>query len=494
MGVSALLHLLALSLYPYSPSKGDRYRVYLVPWKVPYSRFSLPVGPISRRAELLQYSPPGVHRPPPSPPSAPILQVGPELPVLLDTLPLFPEVKVDLPPEELAYRKLPEVPRPPRFDWELELLSMADVERGRIRRFVVVHPDDRRALEGSLLLARTTRGRLLDRLADYINRHTLVRARVTQEYAPIPSQTFQNSPIAFVGFQQEEYRDTLGVGIDTLKSVPGASKQDVALLGEYLLRGGFLVLAKIEQYDQLRRHLKEEYGGKFKFFKFLNSDDPSYPGYSGPVRGLDHPLFHAFYDINVASLYEAYRGRNVKLVSVYRRYREPFCFEGIELNGRLVAFAPYIVPLVSDTVEISPEVLLGVNLVAFALAQPGGKGYRLVRHVKPPRSYEGEPEAYLALVGARGLEPVEVREVRVFLDGVLLEGVWERKVVLFGPLLGGKRKLRLAYRGTETVQEVLLKGKKVVRVAVGFQRILWIRRLKAYVEGEAPALLRSEGP
>jgi len=34
MGLSALLHLVALLLYPYAPSTG-RYRVKLVPWRNP---------------------------------------------------------------------------------------------------------------------------------------------------------------------------------------------------------------------------------------------------------------------------------------------------------------------------------------------------------------------------------------------------------------------------------------------------------------------------
>ncbi len=479
------MHLAAFLFFPSSPPEERRYRVRLVPRKPP-KLFRVRTSPAFEGTELA-YTPPSKAGPPPIG-FFPIPEPEVELSAPLDTFPLsLPEAKFKLPPGELAYEVLTEAPKPPKFDeWELELLSMADVERARIRRFAVVHPEDRRALEGFLLLARTTRGRFLDRLADYINRHTKIRVRVTQEYAPIPSSAFQNSPIAFVGFRQDEYRDTSGVGVDTLRSVPGASEQDLTLLGEYLLRGGFLVLAKIEQYDQLRLHLEEEYGGRFEFFKFLDPDDLYYSGYTGSVRGLNHPVFHAFYDIDVASLYEMYRRRNVELASVYRTHREPFCFEGIELDGRLVAFAPYTVPLVSDTAEISTEVLLGVNLVAFALARPGGRGYRLVRHIRPSRSYQGEQGAYLALVEARGLEPVEIGEVGVFLDETPLEGVRDGEAVLFGPLSGGRRRLRLAYRDMETVQEVLLKGQKVIRVAVGIQRILWIRRLKASVEGEVP--------
>ena len=483
------MHLVALLLYPYAPSTG-RYRVKLVPWGS-HGMFRLAVSPVPRSTGLTGYSPPGYA--PPEPPVLPPPEV--ELPVPLDTFLLPVELRLEPPPVKLAYEVLPEAPKPPRFDeWELELLSTADIERAGIRRFALVDPDERRRLEGFVLLARTARGRLLDRLADYINRHTRIRVRLTQDYAPILSPNFQNSPIAFVGFRQEEYKDTSGVGVDTLRTVPGALRQDVELLGRYLLGGGFLVLAKIEQYDQLRSYLERKYKERFKFFKFLPPEDPYYMGYMGPVRGPDHPVFHSFYDIDLASIYERYRRRNLKLVSVYRRHREPFCYEGMELDGRLVAFAPYTVPFASDTVEISPEVLLGVNLVAFALAQPGGKGYRFVRHRRPHRSYEGEPDAYLALVRARRIEPVDLGEVRVFLDGRLLEGVDRGDTVLFGPLSGGRHRLRLVYRGNETVVDVLLKGRRVVKVGVGLQRIFWVRKLRASVEGEGPTDLVAEKP
>lgn len=476
------MHLVALLLYPYAPSTG-RYRVKLVSWGT-YGMFRLTVSPVPLSTGLLRYSPPSY-----APPEPPVLLPRPEveLPVPSDTFLLAVELRPEPPTVKFAYDVLPEVPKPPRFDeWELELLSTVDIERAGIRRFALVDREDRRKLEGFLLLARTIRGRLLDRLADYINRHTRVRVRLTKDYAPIPSPNFQNSPIAFVGFRQEEYRDTSGVGVDTLRVVSGALRQDLELLGRYLLGGGFLVLAKIEQYDQLMRYLEKEYGGKFKFFKFLPPEDPYYMGYTGPVRGPDHPVFHSFYDIDLASIYERYRTRNLKLVSVYRRHRESFCYEGMELDGRLVAFAPYTVPFASDTVEISPEVLLGVNLVAFALAQPGGKGYRLVRHRRPRRSYEGEPDAYLALVRARRIEPVDLGEVRVFLDGRLLKGMDRGDTVLFGPLSGGRHRLKLVYRGRETVVDVLLKGGRVVKLRVGLQRMFWVRRLRASVEGEGP--------
>lgn len=469
------MHLVFFLVYPYAPP-AVRYKVRLMLWD-DKRMFRLAVSPVPRSTGLTRYSPLSY-----TPPEPPVLPPQPEveLPVPSDTFLLPTELRPEPPQVKLSYEVFPEVPKPPRFDEELELLSTADIERAGIRRFALVDPEERRGLEGFVLLARTTRGRLLDRLADYINKHTKIRVRVTQDYAPIQSPNFQDSPIAFVVFRQ---KDTSGVGVDTLR---GVLRGDLELLGRYLLGGGFLVLAKVEQYDQLRRYLEREHGGKFEFFKFLPPEDPYYVGYVGPVRGPDHPVFHSFYDIDLASIYERYRRQNVELVSVYRRHREPFCYEGAELDGRLVAFAPYTVPFTSDTVEISPEVLLGVNLVVFALAQPGGRGYRLVRHRRPHRSYEGEPDAYLALVRAGGIEPVDLGEVGAFLDERALGGVDRGDAVLFGPLSGGRHRLRLVYRGRETALDVLLKGRKVVKVGVGLQRMFWVRKFKASVEGEGP--------
>ena len=393
---------------------------------------------------------------------------------------LIPSVE-RIPTEELG------MPKRPRFDPTLDLLRWEDLEKAGLKSFVVVDPGDRRNLVGFFHIARSQgfEGMDLTRLAENLSRRTKLRVRAENHSVSLRSPELLKAPLLFMGrpgpVQYDESglkREPIGVGVDTLKVVEGVEKQDIEFLADYLLKGGFLVLPNLELYDQLHRHLREAHPDRFTFF-----DLPD-----------DHELFHSYYDIAPQSLYALFRKENAGKELPLRSL--PSVFRGIGSQGRLVAFAPMEVPSMGATPDSSVSALYGpltklsTNLIVFALTQPGGIGYTVFKDSKPERSYEGEPNAALVLMRSGHTDSVDLARVTFFLNDVRLSKGEEADEgsaydgMLFHPLTGGKRTVRIEYEGKIAERTVVLRGDRVTTLTIGSTRFLWMTKLWTEVSGE----------
>ncbi len=414
----------------------------------------------------------------------------PEPPAREERLPAIAGAKLSefsLPPPERIPTEELGVPKRSRFDVALDLLRWEDLEKAGLKSFVVVDPGDRRNLVGFFHIARSQgfEGMDLTRLAENLSRRTKLRVRAEDHSVSLRSPQLLKAPLLFMGrpgpVQYDDSgakREPLGVGVDTLKVVAGVEKQDVEFLAAYLLKGGFLVLPNIELYDQLQRHLREAHPDRFSFF-----DLPD-----------DHEFFHSYYDIAPQGLYALFRKENLGKESPFRSL--PSVFRGIRLEGRLVAFAPMEVPSIGATPDSSVSALYGpltklsTNLIVFALTQPGGIGYTVFKDSKPERSYQGEPNAALAVLRSGDAEALDLARAAVFLDGERLskgEGVDEGSAydgMFFHPLTGGKRTVRIEHEGKIAERAVVLRGDRVTTLTIGSARFLWMTRLRAEVSGE----------
>ena len=378
-------------------------------------------------------------------------------------------------------------PKRARFDPTLDLLRWEDLERAGFKSFVVVDPGDRRNLVGFFHIARTqgSEGMDLTRLAETLSRRTKLRVRAEDHSVSLRSPELLGAPLLFMGrpgsVQYDDSgtrRASLGVGVDTLKVVEGVEKQDIAFLAAYLLKGGFLILPNLELYDQLQRHLREAHPDRFTFF-----DLPD-----------DHELFHSYYDIAPRGLYALFRSVNLRNPTPGRSL--PSVFRGIGSQGRLVAFAAMEVPSMGATPDSSvsalyrPMTRLATNLIAFALTQPGGIGYTAFKESRPERSYEGEPNAALAVLRSGRAEALDPARATVFLSGERLSKGEESDEgsaydgMLFHPLTGGKRTVRIEHEGKTAERTVVLRGDRVTTLTIGSTRFLWMTKLWAEVSGE----------
>ena len=385
-----------------------------------------------------------------------------------------------IPTEELG------APKRPRLDPKLDLLRWEDLERAGLKSFVVMDPGDRRNLVGTFHIARThgAGGMDLTRLAENVSHRTKLRVRAEDHSVSLRSPELLKAPLLFMGrpgpVQYDESglkREPIGVGVDTLKVFEGVEKQDIAFLVNYLLKGGFLILPNIELYDQLQRHLREAHPDRFTFFDLQD----------------DHELFHSYYDIAPQSLYALFRKENLGKESPFRSL--PSVFRGIGSEGRLVAFAPMEVPDMGAAPDsllalYRPMTRLSTNLIVFALTQPGGIGYTAFRESRPERSYEGEPNAYLAVLRSGQAEALDLARAAIFLNGQRLTKGEEADEgsaydgMLFHPLTGGKRTVRIEYEGKTAERTVVLRGDRVTTLTIGSARFLWMTKLWAEVSGE----------
>ncbi|MFH1006217.1 MAG: hypothetical protein V1800_01780 [Candidatus Latescibacterota bacterium] len=382
------------------------------------------------------------------------------------------------------------VPKSPRLDPKRDLLRWDDLERAGFKSFVVLDPADRRNIEGFFHIARTsgTEGMDLTRLAENLSSRTRLRVGAEDHLVDLRSPELLKTPMLFMGSPEPiRYDDTgtkrepFGVGVDTLKIVAGVEKQDIEFLGDYLLKGGFLVLPNIELYGQLARYLLEAHPNRFTFF-----DLPD-----------DHEVFESFFDLSSQELYALFRMENLRKQSPDRSL--PSVFKGIGSEGRLVAFAPMEIPVLGVNPDSSVSVLykpmteLSTNLVVFALSQAGGLGNTAFRESRPERSYQGEPNAALAVLTGGHAVGLDLARVVIFLDEVRLSPGEETEKLnggspydglLFHRLTGGKYTVRIEYEGKTAEQTVVLRGDHVTTLTTGTTRFLWMTMLWADISGE----------
>lgn len=367
--------------------------------------------------------------------------------------------------------------REERFDLALELLRMEDIERAGLKSFVVVDRGDKQKIVGYFYITRLGGNREdmdLTRFASDLSQRTNIRVKAEDRSVNLRSGEILQAPMLFLGSNIAGGDTVRGVGADTLRYVEGVEKQDIEFLIEYLLRGGFLVIPRIELYEQLRRYVEKTHPGRMVFF-----DLPD-----------DHPIFHSFYDIDIQAFYDLVRSVELRKEAPFRG-QLPTQFKGIEVDKRLAGLAPFSVPSLRDGADstlYTPMTKLATNVVTFALTQPGGLGYAVFQPPKPERSYEYETNALLALVKGPSADSLRLTELSVFLDEELLSHSnpsvdEEHDALLFHNLRGGKHQLRLRYGAQQKDISLLLRGDRVGTVTFGINRFLWMTRLWARIEG-----------
>jgi len=252
---------------------------------------------------------------------------------------------------------------------ETELLSTEDLDTGRYKAIILQDPEDKRNLKGYFNMTlvkynfqdpnRDTYPLAIPNLVQYLNDYTKLRARIEGQKIELSDRALFGAPFIYM------------TGYDAVVSL---SETEIENLGEYLRNGGFLFVDDIAPdvdkngnlgqgnepnpqrglkgtaFDQqMRAVLKQALGAEAKFVRIPK----------------DHELFHAFYDFNDGPPMGGATGGNV------------YDLEGIYLRGRLaVVFSDLNLSWYwGQTGQVSGRergLQFGVNLIAYALTQPGG--------------------------------------------------------------------------------------------------------------------------
>ncbi len=254
-----------------------------------------------------------------------------------------------------------------------DLLDVSDMDTGRYRAQIVVNPDDKRDLKGyfhmDLVRYKTshtdyggdpdwnTSPRAMQNLAEYLETYTDIKVDIQQRFTMDDGDLIRlKVPLIFVtGHYQLEY-----------------NASEARNLGEYLRAGGFLLVddsyfLKGGPFDTSARALIREALGADANFEVL-------PG--------DHWLYHCFFDFDGPPAGDdiargPYPGRGTPTIYEY--------LEAIFLNGRMVVLfsnkslnnawnGDWRVNPASrgGPINDTRQMQFGVNILVFALTQPGG--------------------------------------------------------------------------------------------------------------------------
>lgn len=247
-----------------------------------------------------------------------------------------------------------------------ELLNVGDLDIGRFQAVIIQDPDNKQAIKGFFNmtvidydLANKSADRFptaVEELMRYMRDHTNIKARIEGTTVEFSDPSIMDAPFLYM---------TGGANV-----VMQISDTEKTSLGDYLRAGGFLYAEDIRQSDAetgLEGKSAGVEGSPFdRQFKALVKD--------GKVLGSDgdkwqkipksHPLYFSFYDFPDGPPMGGAQGGNV------------FDLEMLELRGRVaVVFSDLNIswywgdPL-SDARERGLQ--FGVNLIVFALTQPGG--------------------------------------------------------------------------------------------------------------------------
>ena len=251
-----------------------------------------------------------------------------------------------------------------------DLLDVSDMDTGRYRAQIVVNPKDKRDLKGyfhmDLVKYKTsntdyggdpdwnTSPRAMANLADYLETYTDIKVDIQQRFTMDSKDLIRMKvPLIFItGHYQVEY-----------------NQAEARNLGEYLRVGGFLLVddsffLKGGPFDTSARALIKDALGEDAVFEILPSDQW---------------LYHCFFDFDGPPAGDdiargPYPGRGVQTIYEY--------LEAIFLNGRMVVLFSNkslnnawngdwrINP--SGPINDTRQMQFGVNILVFALTQPGG--------------------------------------------------------------------------------------------------------------------------
>jgi hypothetical protein len=254
-----------------------------------------------------------------------------------------------------------------------DLLDVSDMDTGRYRAQIVVNPNDKRDLKGyfhmDLVRYKTshtdyggdpdwnTSPRAMQNLAEYLETYTDIKVDIKQRFTMDNGDLIRlKVPLIFVtGHYQLEY-----------------NQAEAKNLGDYLRAGGFLLVddsyfLKGGPFDTSARALiREALGDDAQFEELPN----------------DHWLYHCFFDFNGPPAGDdiargPYPGRGTPTIYEY--------LEAIFLDGRMVVVfsnkslnnawnGDWRVNPASrgGPINDTRQMQFGVNILVFALTQPGG--------------------------------------------------------------------------------------------------------------------------
>jgi len=242
-----------------------------------------------------------------------------------------------------------------------ELLSVGDLDVGRYQAVIIQDPTDKRKIRGFFKMTMVDYD-LADKIGDrfptavdelmrYIRDHTQINAQIEGVAIELSSRRLFDAPFIYI---------TGGPNV-----IMKLSEIEIENLGEYLRGGGFLYAEDVKKsakageppnggrigtpFDrQMKDVLKQALGNDYRPYKIPKS----------------HSLYAAFYDFPDGPPMGGAAGGNV------------FDLEGIDIRGRLaVVFSDLNISWYwGDTNANGRErgLQFGVNLIVFALTQPGG--------------------------------------------------------------------------------------------------------------------------
>ena len=246
-----------------------------------------------------------------------------------------------------------------------ELLNVGDLDIGRYQAILIQDPDNKRNIRGFFNMtvvdydiADKNRDRFptaVEELMRYMRDHTKINARIEGTTLEFSDPRIMEAPMIYM------------TGNDAVLQISDTEKTN---LGDYLKNGGFLYAEEIRQSDAENGLDGKEAGVSGtpfdRQFKALMKD-PQVLGSDGSKWQKvpkSHPLYYSFWDFPDGPPMGGAPGGNV------------FDLEMLELRGRVaVVFSDLNVswywgdPL-ADARERGLQ--FGVNLIVYALTQPGG--------------------------------------------------------------------------------------------------------------------------
>ena len=247
-----------------------------------------------------------------------------------------------------------------------ELLNVGDLDIGRFQAVIIQDPDNKQAIKGFFNmtvidydLANKSSDRFptaVEELMRYMRDHTNIKARIAGTTVELSDPSIMDAPYLY-----------MTGGANVVMQISDTEKTN---LGDYLRAGGFLYAEDIRQSDAtdgLEGKSAGVEGSPYdRQFKALVKD-PKVLGSDGDKWQKipkTHSLYYSFYDFPDGPPMGGAQGGNV------------FDLEMLELRGRVaVVFSDLNIswywgdPL-SDAKERGLQ--FGVNLIVFALTQPGG--------------------------------------------------------------------------------------------------------------------------
>lgn len=278
-------------------------------------------------------------------------------------------------PAEMAFEvagavDLTEVATPQQeaVNLETELLSTKDLDTGRYNAIIIQDPENKRNIRGFFNMTLVTYNfqnpdvdvypLAIPELLRYLNDYTSLRARIDGQKIELSDPRLFDAPFIY---------------ITGYKAVMDMTDTEVKNLGDYLRAGGFLFADDIAPnldasgniggdqanpqrglkgtaFDQqMKAILRRALGAEGKFYRISK----------------DHPLFHSFYDFD--------DGPPLGGATQYGNVTD---LEGIDIRGRLaVVFSDLNISWYwGDQGATGRErgLQFGVNLIVYALTQPGG--------------------------------------------------------------------------------------------------------------------------